>query len=287
MPSQVLVTGAGGRLGRYVVAELTGHGMTVVAVDRREPKDTDELPEGTHFIPIELTNASAVHEAMTGCDGVVHLGAYPTPNIVTDDLTFANNTHSTFNVLLAAEQQGIENAVIASSVSALGTAYAPEPFAPQYVPIDEDHPLLPHDPYALSKQVDEQTGQMFVRRSGMNVIAMRFHWIALPGEAKARAPQVSENPGGDTRVLWGYVDVRDAARACRLALDVTDVGFQKLHIVAADTMCTQPTAELVTKFLPDAEIRGELSGTASGWSIERARKVLGWEPEYGWRDDDE
>ena len=54
------------------------------------------------------------------------------------------------------------------------------------LPLDEDHPFIVRDPYALSKETDERTAEMFVRRWGMTVLAYRLHWIAEPGEDSRR-----------------------------------------------------------------------------------------------------
>jgi nucleoside-diphosphate-sugar epimerase len=152
---------------------------------------------------------------MAGCDAVVHLGAISGPDMYPDEVVFGNNTLSTFAVLQAASLLGVSRAVVASSGSALGMAWAPQPFPPLYVPVDEDHPLLAQDPYGLSKEVDERTCAMFNRRTGIPILAYRFHRITLHEEAARRAAALRSRPEEGVHELWGYVDVRDAARACR------------------------------------------------------------------------
>jgi nucleoside-diphosphate-sugar epimerase len=173
---RILVTGGSGRLGTAVIADLLAHGYEVAGADRVRP------PGGAvHDIPVvetDLGDVGQVAGAMHGCDAVIHLGAIPAPYGHADEVVFVNNTGATFAVLQAASLLGIRRAAIASSGSAYGTAWARHRFAPTYAPIDEALPMLNHDAYGLSKEVDERTARMFCRRDGMSIAALRFHWIA-------------------------------------------------------------------------------------------------------------
>ncbi len=164
-------------------------------------------------------------------------------------------------------------------------AWARPTFPPLYAPLDEDHPITARDPYALSKETDERTAEMFVRRCGMTVLAYRLHWIAEPGEARRRASD-SGPPERDATNLWGYVDVRDAARAFRLGLDADLTGLTAFNIVADDTLRSERTEDLMRSLLPSTELRGPLPGNASGWSTTRARELLGFIPAHSWRDEE-
>lgn len=280
---RVLVTGANGRLGQGVVRELLDHGYEVVGADRQLPPRGERGRDGAWNREVELTDVGQVAGALAGCEAVVHLGAIPAPGRHPDEVVFGNNTRATFATLQAAALLGVRKAIIASSISALGMAYAVHPFAPRYAPIDEAHPLLGQDPYALSKEMDEATAAMFYRRTGMTVLAYRFHWVALPGEAAARAAALRERPENGVNGLWGYVDVRDVALACRLGLEAQGLGCEAFNITAADTLSETPTAELLARHLPQVELRAPLAGRATAWSIEKARRLLGYEPRQSWR----
>jgi nucleoside-diphosphate-sugar epimerase len=277
---KVVVTGAAGKLGRCVVAQLVTAGIGVVAVDRRRPAD-GEL-DGVPVAVVELHDPEATRRALGGCDGVVHLAGIAGPGRVPDAELFANNTQATFHVLAAAAAGGVRSVVIASSASAYGMTFAPEPFSPRFVPIDEDHPMLAKDVYALAKEVDERTGAMFARSAGMAVVALRFHWIVDAVEARQAAARLAEDPGNDARNLWSYAGTQDAARACRLALEAP-AGFHPVNICAGDTLCEAPTEELIRRYHPDTEVRRPIPGTGSPWSTERARCLLGFEPGWSWR----
>ncbi|MDQ3539572.1 MAG: hypothetical protein M3440_02690, partial [Chloroflexota bacterium] len=151
-------------------------------------------------------------------------------------------------------------------------------------------PLLNHDAYGLSKEVDERTAEMFCRRDGMSIAALRFHWIARLEEQVASVPRYRDKEVlvEGARGWWGYVDLRDAARACRLAVAVAHdrpFGFEAMNIAAADTLLEMPTEAAIRAVAPGTEIRHALPGTMGAFDIARARRIIGWEPEHSWRDE--
>lgn len=233
---RVLVTGSSGRLGQAVVADLAARGYDVVGADRTGPHRRASY----RHLSWDGRDVAVLVEGMQGCEGLVHLAAIPGPRDHPAEVVFTNNTGATFAALEAAAQVGVRRVALASSGSAYGTAWSPRPTHVHYVPVDEQHPLLNFDPYGLSKEVDERTAEMFCRRAEMSVAALRFHWIATPDEQFLRVAELAGNEDWpeQLRELWGYVDLRDAARACRLALEAArerPYGFAPLNIVAADT----------------------------------------------------
>jgi nucleoside-diphosphate-sugar epimerase len=279
---RVLVTGGNGKLGTWVVKELHDHGYDVVSVDRQLPGSTRT---GIHYRQVDMGELGQVVGAALGCDAMIHLAAIPNPYGHPDEVVFLNNVGATYNALQAAMTVGIGRAIIASSVSAYGMAWARPTFPPLYVPIDEAHPFVAKDPYALSKETDERTAEMFVRRCGMTVLAYRIHWVATPGEVHRRANDPAYTPEQDATNVWGYVDVRDAARAFRLGLEASATGFHAINITASDTLRREPTEDLVRSLLPTTEIRRPLAGNASGWCTARARDLIGFVAEHSWLDD--
>lgn len=149
----VWVSGAAGKLGSAVVAMLRANGVDVTAVDR--------ISDSPAVRRVELVEFEATKESMVGADAVVHLAAYPSPEQVTPSWLVQNNVMATFNVFAAAFQLGVQRVVMASSGSIYGYAWAPELFAPAYLPVDEDTPLVFVDPYALSKDLGERIGRMY------------------------------------------------------------------------------------------------------------------------------
>ncbi len=284
MTGRIAVTGAAGALGRAVVADLRAHGYAVVGADRSALEEP-----GVDAVGWDGRDLDTLLAGFAGCDALIHLAAIPQPWVQPDEVVFANNTLATFVALQAAARLGIVRVAIASSGSAYGTAWSPEPTHARYVPVDEDHPMDNADPYGLSKEVDERTAQMFCRRYPMSVAALRFHWICEPVEQR-RSIAYQSGPRdwpSELRGLWGYVDRRDAARACRLAIEAAAVhpyGFQPMNIVAADPLSEVPVTELLAAHAPDIQIRGPLASGGGAFAIERAASVIGWRPEHSWRD---
>ena len=165
---KVLVSGSDGRIGRITVEELREHGYEVTPADinRRMPWATQQ---------VDFTDLGQVIGVMQGHDAVIHLAAIPSPEVHTAEVVFRTNVLSSFNVLEAATILGIKNVVMASSISALGYAYAHRRFSPEYVPIDEQHPLLSQDCYGLSKVIGEELAEGYFRRvPDMALASLRF-----------------------------------------------------------------------------------------------------------------
>jgi nucleoside-diphosphate-sugar epimerase len=276
------VTGASGRLGRWVLPELIRRGHTVEAVSRNPPEVS---PAGTTWRRLDLRDRDGISQALVGCDAVIHLGAIPSPERHTPAEIFDNNVGGTFSVLSAAEAQGISRLVVAGSVSAIGGAWAQPRWAPDYAPVDEQHPLRPEDPYGLTKLLDEHLAQWFGRRHpAASVVVLRLHWILEPDELAEAAKAIRGDPASMAHLLWGYVDVRDAADACISAAERSPSGYNVATITAADTLSDEPTELLLRRFAPGSVLVREIPGRATGWSLDSAFRTFGYEPRHSWRD---
>jgi nucleoside-diphosphate-sugar epimerase len=277
---RIVVTGGSGRLGRVVVDDLLASGHTVVSVDRVPPLDA-----GCPAWVADVTCAGDVYQALVGADGVVHLAAYQRPGLVPDTETFGNNIQATYNVLKAASDLGVRRLVVASSIAAYGYQYAPREVLPEYLPLDEQHPCVPEDPYGLSKLVGERLAEAFAQLSGASVVSLRFPGLNFD-PTFASFPERWTTPRGP-RGFWTYVDARDAARACRLALEAAPPGHHVLNAAAPTSSMREPTEALVRRHFPG--FRGALRAPAgvsqwSGLSSERAERVLGFRAEHVWAD---
>ncbi|MEM6528489.1 MAG: NAD(P)-dependent oxidoreductase [Chloroflexota bacterium] len=275
MTKRILVTGGSGKAGRAVMRDLIDHGYDALNVDIVPPAE----PAG-EFIRADLTNMGETTELMFGVDAVVHLAAIPAPGRATEEVTFRTNITSTFNVFEAAARVGIKRMVWASSETTLGLPFDDE--QPAYAPIDEDHPLYPESSYALSKVLMEEMGRQYYRRFGMTVIGLRFSNVMEPHDY-ARFPAFSDDPMLRKWNLWGYVDARDTAQSCRLGLETDFEGADHFIIAAADTCMTQTNADLMQAVFPDVELR-DIGEHKTLLSIDRAHEVLGYDPQYSWRD---
>jgi nucleoside-diphosphate-sugar epimerase len=272
----ICVTGASGRAGRAVVAELLEHGHRVAAADLVPPRE--DL--GLSVLRADLTDYGQAVEALQGADAVVHLANIPAPDVRTPAVTFNSNITMNYNVFMAASQLQLGRVVWASSETTLGL---PFDVPPRYAPVDEDHYPVPSTSYALSKVASETISGHIAQWSGIPFVALRFSNILGPADYP-RFPSFWPDPQLRKWNLWGYIDERDAAAACRLALDAPVEGSASFIIAAADTVMTRPSADLMREVFPGVPLTGEISETGTLLSIGRARQVLGFEPRHSWRD---
>lgn len=272
----IIVTGGSGKAGRAVVRDLIGHGYNVLNVDvapSREPL--------CRFLKTDLTDLGQTYEAMAGYDGVVHLAAIPAPELLPDELTFRINMASTYNVFSAAMRLGMKRVVWASSETTLGLPFDKE--QPDHAPIDETQTLLPQSSYALSKVLGEEMARQFSRWSGIPFVGLRISNIMEPDDYQ-KFPTYWNDAKIRKWNLWGYVDARDVAQACRLGLEAAVTGADHFIIAAADTCMTRPNKELLAEVFPNLPIVGEIGDYTTLLNIDKAKRVLGYAPQYSWRE---
>ena len=283
--ASVVVTGGAGKLGRACVDELVRHGWDVIVFDRAAPPSKS----GAVLVPIDLTDYGQVLDAMLGVEerfrqpeALVHLAAVPAPGIVPDHRTFVNNIGCTWNVFSAARRAGVRNIVWASSETVLGL---PFDTPPPYIPVDEGYAPRPESTYSLVKTLEEAMAVQLCRwNPELKMIGLRFSNVMEPADY-ARFPSFDDDPSSRKWNLWGYIDARDGAQAVRLALESELTGTEVFIIANADTVMSRPNAALVKEFYPDVEVRGDLGEHDTLLSIDKARRLLGYEPAYGWRAD--
>ena len=281
MVQRVCVTGASGKAGRAVVADLREHGYDVLATDAvvsREDRD-----EG--MLRADLTDYGQAVEALSqaGADAVVHLANIPAPGLSTPAVTFNSNITMNFNVFQAAAALKLDRVVWASSETTLGL---PFDTPPRYAPVDEDHYPVPTSTYALSKVASETVAGHIAQWSGLPFIALRFSNIMAP-EDYQRFAEFQDDPHARKWNLWGYIDQRDVALSCRLALEAdagTVQGNPAFIIAAANTVMNRPSAELLAEVFPGVRLTRDVGESGTLLAIDRAREVLGFHPEHSWRD---
>ena len=274
----IVVTGAAGRLGRRVVRDLLDQEIEVLATDQVAADDLS-----TDFVLGDLLNATKVENLLKGAEGIIHMGAIPGPLRADGRVIFDNNVQSTFNVMMSAAEMGLRRVVFSSSAFGMGWAHDGAAFVPKYLPLDEEHPMMPFEPYGLSKQVGEDIGEMIARTSSTSVVSLRFTNVALP-EVQAEFPWPAPTPANPlTLVMWAYADARDVAEAHVLALDADIDGHEAFMIAQPSSRFKEPTLDLIRNNFGDrVEIRGPLQGTASVISTEKAQRMLGWTPRHDW-----
>lgn len=279
----VVVTGAEGHLGRVVVARLRDERMDVTCVDRHIVGPLDKMTR-----EVDLRDLGQVYGALAGADAVLHLGAIPWPVGRPPEVVYANNVVSQFNVCEAAATLGIRRLVSASSVSALGFPFQHRRSEPLYLPIDEEHPLAPQDAYGLSKANGEDIMTAYCRRGAGSAVSLRFPTILTKALYGDFIGDVHADPGGSAHYLWSYIDARDAAEACLLALTAPCDGHQPLYVTADDTTSDLPTDTLLDRYYPTVQRRWPVGAAAHRplLATARAETLLGFRPQYSWRSPD-
>jgi UDP-glucose 4-epimerase len=278
---RIALTGSSGKLGTVVARELRAHGHEVIGLDVVGTR-------GPGFVQVDLTDYGQVIDALAGVgdqhdgvDALVHLGAIPAPGIRSDIATFHNNITASFNVFWAAVRLGIDRIVYASSETVLGL---PFDVPPPYIPVDEDYPARPESVYSLVKHLEEQLAIELVRwNPRLSITALRFSNVMVPDDYD-EFPSFDADATTRKWNLWGYIDARDGAQAVERALEVAPPGFDRFIIAAADTVMDRPNAELIAEVFPGVELRGEFGDHDTLLSIDKARRLLGYDPQHSWRD---
>jgi nucleoside-diphosphate-sugar epimerase len=274
---KILVTGGVGKVGQWVVRDLLDSGAHQVTVFDRLPG-----PErgAVKYLVGDVQDLGQVIEAMVDVEAVIHLAAIHNPNIATASVTYQTNVVGTFNVHHAAFRLGIKRVVSASSNAIVGWSYG-EHFVPDYLPIDEDHPLRPEDVYGLSKQIGETIAQSYSRK-GLETIMLRPSGVVTPGELEQIKKEGGRRLSGFQ--AYSYIDARDLAVAFRLAVERSIPSGTALFVVSDDSTIAEPLCDLYPRVMPSIGDKARsLTGSKGSYSNSRAEKLLGWQPIHSWR----
>ena len=273
---RIVVTGGSGKAGRWVIERLREADHDVLNIDQRH----DGSDYGLCLVA-DLTDPGQCYDALAGAEAVVHLAAIPAPIVRPASETFRINMLSTYNVFAAAEAHAVSRVVYASSETILGLPFDDPP---AFAPIDETHPSRPESSYSLAKLAGETIADQFVRRTGTPYVGLRISNIMEPQDYAA-FPDYWDDPLIRKWNLWSYVDARDVAAACELGLSAEVQGHEIAIIAAADNCMTRDSAALMAEVYPGVPITRKLQGRETLLAIDRARAVLGYEPQYGWSDE--
>jgi nucleoside-diphosphate-sugar epimerase len=280
---KILVTGGLGKVGQWVVRELVdpSGGKTVHEVTVLDRVGGPERGPIKYLIG-DIQDLGQVLEAMSGAQAVIHLAAIHNPNIATASVVYQTNVVGTFNVHHAAYRLGVKRVVSASSNAIVGWSYS-ERFEPDYLPIDENHPLRPEDVYGLSKQIGETIAHSYARK-GLETVILRPSGVVTPEEST----QLKKDGGREAKSFqaYSYIDARDLAAAFRLSVERPVPNGAVMFVVADDSNVADPLCDLLPRLRPSIgdKARG-LTGTKAAYSNVRAKELLGWRPKYSWRNE--
>ena len=294
---KILVTGTGGRVGSAVARDLLEHGHSVRALDVAPPrrKLREWIAEnGAHdrieTIYSDLTNRLQLLKAAEGCDAIAHLAAIANPG-QRDDVIMHTNVVGTQYVLEAAEVNGIARVALASSCCAFGIFFAPREWEPLGFPVNETHPCLNQDLYGLSKVFNEQTAAAYTRKSDMTTVCLRLTTVVNLERGRHewwRRRQLENSGQHKERDFWSYIDLRDAARAFRLALTAEISGHHTLIIAARDSLTPHNLHDLARLHFPTVPLDTDsVTPHGSFYDTSQAEEVMGFVAQHSWRDESE
>ncbi|WP_028471725.1 NAD-dependent epimerase/dehydratase family protein [Nocardioides alkalitolerans] len=295
---RIFFTGGSGKAGHHVAPYLAAQGHQVVNADLTplgHPDVTD--------LRVDLTDAGEVYSALAGVptpgdfddtgldltrgsayDAVVHFAAVPRPQVVPDATTYATNVLSQYNVFEAATRLGIRKVVFASSETTYGVCFGQGDRTPLYVPVDEEHPVVPEDSYAMSKVAGEVTARSFHARTGADMYGLRINNVIEPHEYAEMFPAFLEDPALRRRNVFAYIDVRDLGQMTLRCLETDGLGFEIFNVANADMSVAATTQEVIERFYAGVEVRREMGRDETFYSIDKARDLLGFAPQHSWRD---
>ncbi|MFM9151899.1 MAG: NAD-dependent epimerase/dehydratase family protein [Candidatus Planktophila sp.] len=276
----MLITGAAGLIGSQIVKSLVDAGHEVIATDRVEINTSQSVT----FTKGDLTSPEFIAQLDFACDAVIHLGSVPGPLHDTDANVLQNNVMGTYQVFAAAVAHNVPLVIYASSLSIYGTAWSGPWTSPEYAPFDENHPLHHYESYALSKEVNERSADMWANRSGTAFVGLRFpHTHNAEVFYEFRRKMQEGDP--DTlkvgaKILWCYLDLRDAANGILEILNKGAKGSAAYNFAAPDTFAHKPTLEMLAEFHPKTEVVGHLPGFTSIFDCSAWIRDFGYTPQY-------
>ena len=290
---RIFFTGGSGKAGKHVVTHLADAGHQVTNADLvglGHPSVTD--------LRVDLTDIGETYSALAGLarmseldlpsrpayDAVVHFAAIPAILKAPDALTYATNVLSTYNVLEAATRLGVRKIVFASSETTYGICFAQGERRPEYLPVDEEHPTVPEDSYAMSKVANEVTARSFQARTGADIYGLRINNVIEPHEYAEMFPAFLADPSLRRRNIFAYIDTRDLGQMVQRCLEVDGLGYEVFNVANADMSVAATTKEVRERFYDDVELTREMGRDETFYSIGKARELLGYEPQHSWRD---
>ena len=292
MPKRIVFTGGSGKAGKHVVPWLKAKGYDILNVDLK-PLDCP----GVNTLVADLTDSGQVFNALTmhhdfdgfekgrvpgAPDAVVHFAAVPRVLINPDNVTFAANTVSTYNVIEAAMKLGVRKVIIASSETTYGVCFAEGDKDYRHFPLEEDYDVDPMDSYGLSKVVNEKTARAFAMRFGAEIFALRIGNVIEPHEyPKFKA--FLDDPMSRKRNAWSYIDARDLGQIVHLCIAKDGLGFQVFNAVNNTITAREPTATFLKTHCPQTPLTRPLEGNEAPLSNRKIREVLGFREEHDWR----
>ena len=276
---KILITGAAGLIGKEVTKGLVAAGHDVLATDLVK----DDLSPAQKFVVGDLVSDDFISQLDFHCDAIVHLGSIPRPGIESDEKVLHNNVMGTYHVFANAVENNVPLVIYASSLSIYGFAWSTGT-SPDYVPVDEKHPLYHFESYALSKEVNERSADMWANRSKTAFVGLRIPhthtnlvFTELAQKMREKDKAILEQ---GAKIFWAYLDLRDAVQGILTVIDKGAQGSKTYNFAAPDTYAPKSTREMMAEFHPTSKIASSLSGYDSIIDCSEWHADFGYEPQH-------
>ncbi len=291
---RILFTGGAGKAGKHAIPYLLEHGHRVTNLDL-VPLDHPDVDN----LICDLTDAGHVFNAAhayagfdelepgTGVpryDAIVHFAAVPRILLKPDNETYRVNVMSTYNMLDAAAKLGIRKVIFASSETTYGVCFHDGEAKPDYLPVDEDHPTVPQDSYAMSKVVNEVTARSFQARTGFDIYGLRINNVIEPNEYTENFPAYMQNPDLRRRNIFAYIDARDLGQMVECCLRTDGLGYEVFNVSNDDLSVGLSNDEVRARYYDGVETRREMGPHETFYANDKAKQLLGFQPKHSWRD---
>jgi nucleoside-diphosphate-sugar epimerase len=291
---RIFFTGGSGKAGRHAIAHLVERGYSVTNADLAPLN----MP-GVADLRVDLTDAghvfNALHafargeeqEAGTGTpryDAIVHFAAVPSLMLRPDNETYQVNVSSTYNILDAAAKLGIRKVIFGSSETTYGICFYDGVKKPAYVPIDEEHPTVPQDSYAMSKVVNEVTARSFQERTGFDIYGLRINNVIEPLEYPTKFPPFMKDPELRRRNIFAYIDARDLGHMVDRCLQTNGLGYEVFNVSNDDMSVSLASDEVIARFYQGVEKRREMGRNETFFANAKAKRMVGFAPRHSWRE---
>jgi len=286
-----LITGGAGFIGSHIAEELIKLGNDVIVFDNLSVGKKENIVEGCKFINGDITNKEELNETLKNIDIVFHEAAFVSirGSFEKIDDVIQNNFIGTLNVLECMVKQNVKKIVFASSMDVYGE--------PQYIPVDEKHPLKTKSPYGLSKIFGEKLCEKFWNDYKIGYVILRYFntygikqtvssyvgvTTSFINQALKKNPLTIYGNGNQTR---DYVSVKDVANANVLAMKFKKNGV--FNIGSGNEYSVNQIADAIIKQIggskkylekPEGEIKAIRSDISS------AKKLLDYKPKFNLKD---
>ena len=289
--SRILVTGGNGYVGVEVVRQLVARGDAVTIAGRTAPH------EKISFVRADISDREALEKALAGrsFDTVMHVASLPGDTGDPGQMVHTN-VDGCLNVLEASRKLDVKRIVIASSISAYEWYPATKFSAPDYLPVDEEHPCRPRDMYSSTKRMQELLALTYYHQYGLPTAVLRLTAVVGPrGKGGGRGwREFAENlaegrsvqiPHFSAEELCHYVDLRDVARMFIAVADHPQAVGEVFNCCGPAPTRGEEFARIVQAIVPGIEVTygfpwSMAQGGEISFSMAKAKRLIGFEPVY-------